>query len=433
MRVTRFELSRRVDAPVTRLLDRVRLRGWLTSNVTSMNDMVQRWRADTPGCEHRNHLNNAGAALMPRAVLDAMQNHLQLESTIGGYEAADASEGEIERVYDAIAELVGARARNMAIVGSATAGFTQAVSTIDFQPGETIVTTKCDYTSYQIQYLALAERRGVQVLHAEDLPEGGVDPESVRALVRQSRCRLVSVSWVPTNSGLVQDAAAVGAVCEELGVPYHLDACQAVGQIPIDISALRCDYLSVTARKFLRGPRGLGFLFVSDRALDRGDTPFFIDMRGARWTAPTEYEPMDSAHRFETWELPYAQVLGLGEAARYASAVGIPRARDMAFSLAARARRGLSAIPGVRALDRGRNPCAIVTVSIARLDAPSAVSALRERGINTSASLGWYGLYDFAEKGVDSAVRLSPHYYNTESEVDAAIEAIGQMAAGVHG
>ena len=392
-----------------------------------MNDMLRRWRADTPGSEHRNHLNNAGASLMPRAVSDAIHHYLQLESTMGGYEAADEQEAVFEGVYDDIAALVGARARNMAIVGSATAAFTQAIGTIDFEPGDAIVTTRCDYTSYQIQYLALAQRRGVRILHAQDLPEGGVDPQSVRELVRQSKCRLVSVSWVPTNSGLVQDAAGVGAVCEELGVPYHLDACQAVGQMPIDVSALRCDYLSATARKFLRGPRGLGFLYVSDRALDRGDTPIFIDMRGARWTGPTTYDPMDSAHRFETWELPYALVLGLGEAARYAMAVGLGTARDRATNLAARARRGLAGIPGVRVLDRGADPCAIVTASIEGREAPEIVAALRKRGINSSASLGWYGIYDFAEKGVTSALRFSPHYYNTEEEVDAGVAAVADI------
>lgn len=393
-----------------------------------MDGALRRWRADTPGCENRNHLNNAGASLVTQPVADAIRQHLTLESTIGGYEAADEQEPALERVYGDIAALVGARSRNMAVVGSATAAFTQAIATIDFEPGDAIVTTRCDYTSYQIQYLALAKRRGVRVLHAEDLPQGGVDPQSVRELVRQSKCRLVSVSWVPTNSGLVQDAAGVGAVCEELGVPYHLDACQAVGQMPIDVAALRCDYLSVTARKFLRGPRGLGFLYVSDRALDRGDTPVFIDMRAARWTAPAEYEPMDTAQRFETWELPYALVLGLGAAARYALEVGLETAHDRAFGLAARARRGLSAIRGVRVLDRGEDPCAIVTATIEGFEAPAVVAALRKRGINSSASLGWYGIYDFAAKGVTSALRLSPHYYNTEAEVDAGVDAVRELA-----
>ena len=398
-----------------------------------MNADVARWRAETPGCAHRNHLNNAGAALMPRPVLEAIQQHLELESTTGGYEAADAAEPAVERVYDHIAQLVNAGTRNMAITGSATAAFTQAIGTIDFEPGEAIVTTRCDYTSYQIQYLALAERRGVRVLHAEDLPEGGVDPQSVRELVRRFRCRLVSLSWVPTNSGLVQDAVSVGRVCEELGVPYHVDACQAVGQMPIDVEVLRCDYLSATARKFLRGPRGLGFLYVSDRALERGDTPLFVDMRAARWTAPAEYVAADTALRFESWEMPYAMLLGLGEAARYAIAVGVERASDRAFELAARARRGLEAIPGVRVLDRGQRPCAIVTTSIAGWEPEAVVSALRDRGINTSASLKWYGQLDFAEKRVEGAVRLSPHYYNTEAEVDSALGALAEIARAERG
>lgn len=365
---------------------------------------------------------------MPRPVLEAIRQHLELESMIGGYEAADAAEAAVERVYDDIAQIVKGGTRNMAITGSATSAFTQTIGTIDFEPGDAIVTTRCDYTSYQIQYLALAERRGVRVLHAEDLPEGGVDPQSVRELVRRFRCRLVSLSWVPTNSGLVQDAAGVGQVCEELGVPYHVDACQAVGQMPIDVDALRCDYLSATARKFLRGPRGLGFLFVSDRALDRGDIPLFVDMRAARWTAPTEYAAGETALRFESWEMPYAQVLGLGEAARYAIEVGAERARDRAYELAARARRGLEAIPGVRVLDRGSRPCAIVTASVEGLPPETVVSALRDRGINTSASLKWYGQFDFAEKGAEGAVRLSPHYYNTEAEVDSAVGAVAEIS-----
>jgi selenocysteine lyase/cysteine desulfurase len=217
-----------------------------------VDPLIAQWRADTPGCAHRNHLNNAGAGLMPSPVLEAMTTHLAREAELGGYEAADACATEIATVYDDIGALVGAATRNMAIVANATAGFIQSITSFDFAPGDVIVTTRCDYTSYQIQFLALTQRLGVEVHHAADLPEGGVDPASVRELARNRRCRLVHVSWVPTNSGLVQDVEAVGTVCEELGVPYLVDACQAVGQIPIDVARLKCDYLSVTARKFLR-------------------------------------------------------------------------------------------------------------------------------------------------------------------------------------
>src|SRR5687768_3349616 len=273
---------------------------------------LTRWRDETPGCVHRNHLNNAGAALMHEPVIRAVQEHLALEAQIGGYEAAEERLAKTNRVYEAIAALVNAAPRNIAITPSSTVAFVQAMSSIDFQPGDVILTSRCDYTSNQLHYLSLARRHGVRVVRAHDLPEGGVDPDSVKAIAHQMRPRLVAISWVPTNSGLVQDVGGIGQICEELGLCYLVDACQAAGQLPINVDRLRCDFLSATARKFLRGPRGIGFLYVSDRALARGDHPLYVDMRGATWTGPDALSLVDDARRFEEWEFPYALVLGLG-------------------------------------------------------------------------------------------------------------------------
>lgn len=390
-------------------------------------------RADTPGCAHRLHFNNAGAALMPTPVLHAMERHLRLEAEIGGYEAADARHDEIERSYADIARLLGTSARNVAVTANATAGFVQAVSSFDFAPGDSIITSRCDYTSNQIQYLALSRRLGVRIVHADDLPEGGIDPESVDRLIRAQRPRFVAVSWIPTNSGLVQDVAAVGEVCERHDVPFIVDACQAVGQIEIDVARLRCDYLSATARKFLRGPRGIGFMYASDRALARGDHPLFVDMRGARWTGPASYEPEPTARRYEDWEFPYALVLGQGEAVRYAQSVGITAARERSWALAARLRDRLGEIDGVRVLDRGATRCAIVTVEARGADARRIVTALSARRINTVASLREYGVLDFTEKRVDAAVRVSPHYYNTDGEVEEFVTAFGEAVETLRG
>jgi selenocysteine lyase/cysteine desulfurase len=393
------------------------------------HDLV-RWRDETPGCEHRNHLNNAGAALMPEPVIRAIQDHIALESYIGGYEAADERAEQIDAAYEAIASLVKAGRQNIAITSSSTVAFIQAMSSIDFQPGDVILTSRCDYTSNQLHYLSLVRRQGVRVVRAEDLPEGGVDPDSVRALARAMRPRLVAISWVPANSGLVQDVAGVGEVCENLGLRYLVDACQAAGQLPIDVARLRCDYLSATARKFLRGPRGIGFLYVSDRALSRGDHPLYVDMRGARWTAPDELALVPDARRFEDWEFPYALVVGLGAAVQYANRIGIDRAGARAAALASDLRERLATLPQARILDRGRTQCAIVTADIAGHDTEYLVRELRRRHINVSASLGWYGLIDMAEKKASSAVRLSPHYYNTSGEVEAAVEALAEIVRG---
>ena len=401
----------------------------MTSTLTAEPDLG-RWRDETPGCAHRNHLNNAGAALMPAAVLRAINDHLTLEAHIGGYEAAEERVSQTDSAYESIAGLVNANARNIAITSSSTVAFIQALSTIDFAAGDVILTSRCDYTSNQLHYLSLARRHGVRIIRAEDLPEGGVDPDSVRAIARQTRPRLVAISWVPTNSGLVQDVGGIGEICEDLALPYLVDACQAAGQLPIDVSRLRCDFLSATARKFLRGPRGIAFLYVSDRALARGDHPLYVDMRGATWTGPDALSLVDDARRFEDWEFPYALVLGLGAAVEYASSIGIPRGGGRALALATYLRDRLTTIDGARVLDRGRHRCAIVTVDIRGWNATHLVAELRRRHINSSASLGWYALIDMAEKHAESAVRLSPHYYNTLEEVDAAVEALREIVTG---
>src|ERR1700674_448232 len=394
-----------------------------------MDSLLQQWRDDTPGCTNQIHLNNASAGLMPLPVLDAIVGHLSREAKFGGYESADDAEAAVSEAYDNVSKLLGARPRNVAIVENSTVAFFQALSAFDFKPGDVIVTSRNDYISNQLAYLSLARRHGVQVRRAADLATGGADPESVQDLLREKRVRLLAVTWVPTNSGLMQPVEALGQIAEASGVPYLVDACQAIGQIPIDVSKLKCDFLSATARKFLRGPRGIGFLYVSDRALKRGDFPLYIDMRGADWVSADNFQPAPDARRFENWEFPYSLVLGLGEVARYALAVGIERGGGRAQELAAGLRSKLGGIDGIRVLDRGRDLAAIVTIEVAGWDARELAKLLRMRGINSSASLRAYAVIDMDEKRAATALRLSPHYYNSEEELERVVEELKVMAA----
>lgn len=395
-----------------------------------MDERLEAWRADTPGCHAAAHLNNAGAGLMPTPVVEAMIAHLRREALEGGYEAGDAAAEAVADAYAQIAALLATAPRHLALVENATVAFAQALSAFDLGAGDVIVTTRADYVSNQLAYLSLARRRGVEVRHAADLPEGGVDPQAVRELLRDPRCKLVGLTWVPHNSGLVQDAAAVGAVCEERGVPYLVDACQALGQLPIDVQALRCDYLAATARKFLRGPRGIGCLYVSERALQRGDHPLHVDMRGAQWVAAGAFELLPDARRFENWEFAYALVLGFGAAARYALSVGLEEARRRSWALAADARRRLAALPGARLLDRGAETCAIVSVAFEGWDdTRPLVRALRGRGVRTGPALRAFARLDMDDKGAAAALRVSPHYYNTPSELERLMEALSVTLA----
>jgi selenocysteine lyase/cysteine desulfurase len=389
-----------------------------------MDPLVKQWRDETPGCANQIHLNNAGAGLMPRGVLNAMVGHLNREANLGGYESADDAEAAAADAYANLARVLGAETRNIAIVENSTVAFFQALSAFDFQPGDVIVTTRNDYISNQLAYLSLARRHGVEVRRAADLPSGGADPQSIKELLCAPRVRLVAVTWVPTNSGLMQPVAAIGEIAEAAGVPYLVDGCQAVGQIPVDVAKLRCDFFSGTARKFLRGPRGTGFLYVAQRALERGDFPLYIDMRGADWVSADNFAPAPDARRFENWEFAYSLVLGLGEAARYALEVGVERGGRRARELAATLRGKLNGLNGIRVLDRGRELAALVTIEVPGWDATELSKLLRTRGINTSASLRAYAVIDMDEKRAASALRLSPHYYNTEEEIDRVVETL---------
>jgi selenocysteine lyase/cysteine desulfurase len=388
---------------------------------------IQRLRSDTPGCEERIHLNNAGSALMPNPVVRAIQDHIGLESRIGGYEAADARQQAVQAAYRSVAELIAAQPRNIAFTENATAAFSQALSSIPFERGDVILTTRNDYASNQIQLLSLQARLGVRILRAVDRSEGGVDVQAMTELIRRHRPRLVCVTHVPTNSGLVQDVRAIGALCRDAGVLYLVDACQSIGQLPIDVADLQCDFLSASARKYLRGPRGSGFLYVSDRVLNQGLEPLFIDMRGADWIAEDRYRAMPDARRFENWEFAWALVLGTGEAARYASAVGLGLIQRRVLALATRLRQGLASIEQVSVLDRGTELCGIVSAAIHGRDPAALVTALRHRRINTSAQIREYALIDYDQKRVAAALRMSPHYYNTEEEIDQTVRAIRQL------
>ncbi len=393
-----------------------------------MESRLQQWRSDTPAAEAgRIHLNNAGAALMPTPVVKAIEEHLRHEVAMGGYEAGDAAATDIEAAYQAVADLVGAQPRNIAVVENATVAIAQALSAFDLTSGDVILTTRSDYISNQLMYLSLARRCGVRVVRADDLAEGGVDPQSVREQIRSLRPKMVVLTWVPTNSGLVQPAAEVGGICAESDIPYIVDACQAVGQLPIDVGQLRCDFMGATARKFMRGPRGIGFLYVSEHALQSGRAPLYIDMQGARWREADEYELVEDARRFENWEFAYALVLGMGEAARYAQQVGMdvitPRVQELARTLRAK----LGAFDHVRVLVRGRELCAIVTAEIAGHDARDVVNRLREEAINVSATMREWAVLDMDAKGAQTAVRLSPHYYNTDTEINIAVNAIEEF------
>jgi len=364
---------------------------------------------------------------MPGPVVGAIRAHLDLEVSIGGYEAESEASTEIAAAYEDVAQLLGTSASNIAFSEHATAAFVSALSAVRFRADDVVLTTRTDYVSNQIQYLSLAERFGVEVVRAPDSPEGGVDLGAMKELIHRRRPRLVAVTHIPTNSGLVQDVAAIGAICRAKEILYLVDGCQSVGQMPVNVEAIGCDFFSATARKFLRGPRGAGFLYVSDRALEAGLEPLFPDLRGADWVAPDLYQPAPDAKRFETWEFFWGLVRATGVAARYATDLGLDAIRDRSWGLADRLRSLLAGTEGVRTLDRGAELCAIVTASVEGWRPQDLVRELRARGINTTGQGSVDAVIDYDAKGVAGSLRISPHYFNTDEELATLVAALEEL------
>ena len=388
---------------------------------------VSRARRETPGCEKVLHFNNAGAALMPRPVLDAMTEYLKLESEMGGYETAEYRHDAVERVYDSLGSLLGCGRDEVAVVENATRAWDMAFYSIPFSPGDRILTCRSEYGSNFIAFLQVARRTGARV---EVVPNDEYGRVSVRELEKMidGRVKLIAITHVPTNGGLVNPAPEIGRVARGAGTLYLLDACQSVGQMPIDVRDIGCDMLSATGRKFLRGPRGTGFLYVRHHLLDSLEPPF-LDIHAAKWTAKDRFEIRGDARRFENWETNYAGKIGLGVAVDYALQWGLEdiRVRVSRLSLALRAR--LEGIWNVKTHDLGMERCGIVTFTVEGHPPRDIRRRLAEQKMNVSVSPAEYTRLDMEERGLESVVRASVHYYNSEDEVERFCQAVERIAS----
>ena len=384
---------------------------------------LDRVRAATPGVDQVAHLNNAGAALAPRVVTETVVEHLWRESAIGGYEAAAEAAERTDAVYASIARLLGASAQEIAVVDSATRAWDMVVYGFPFRAGDRVLTARAEYASNAIALLQLARRHGIEIVLIDDDEHGQLDLDHLEAELERGAA-LVSLTHVPTNGGLVNPAAEVGARCRAHGAFFVLDACQSAGQLPLDVTELGCDALSATGRKYLRGPRGTGLLYVRGDRIGTIEPPM-LDLHSAEWTGPDRYEVRGDARRFETWECSHAARLGLGAAVDHALEVGVADGWQRLRDLAEQLRRELRAIERVTVHDKGLVRGGIVTFTVDGVSASAVQGALSRAGVNTSTTTPSHTLQD--GRGLPATVRASVHYYNTGDELDRLLDVVSAV------
>jgi selenocysteine lyase/cysteine desulfurase len=361
---------------------------------------------------------------MPNPVLNRMKSYLDEEAKVGGYKLYDSYEGEINDFYLETSKMLNCQPHNIAFAFNATDAFAQALYSIPFGDGDVIITSDDDYVSNHIQFNALYRRFGVQTIRVNNLEDGELDLIHLEKLIREHDPRLISITHVPTNTGKVQNVEAVGRLCASYDILYIVDACQSVGQMPVDVENIQCDFLSVTGRKFLRGPRGTGFLYVSDRVLKMGLTPLRLDGWSANWVGPDRFDFHESARRYEVYEQSYSCTLGLKEAISYANQIGLDEIYDYNQELLQRLRSNLASDGDILFLDHGNHLVNIFTFQKKGVSKADLEGALSKNEVYFSSAFRGAALIDFDKKGVDWAIRLSPHYFNTMEEMDRVSEII---------
>ncbi|HEU0172344.1 MAG TPA: aminotransferase class V-fold PLP-dependent enzyme [Acidimicrobiales bacterium] len=367
-------------------------------------------------------------------MLDAQTEWLHAEALTGGYELAADRAGDLDAAYAEVAALLGAAPGEIALVENATFAWHQAFWSLGLRPGDRVLTANAEYASGFVSMLQARARLGVQVEVVPDDEHGQVSVGALARMLDDDRAGpvgLVALTHVPTNGGLVNPAEEVGRLTRAAGVPYLLDACQSVGQMPVDVEAIGCDLLSATGRKFLRAPRGTGFLYARRSLLDRTDPaplePAFLDLLGAEWEAPDRYAVRADARRFESWERNAAAVAGLRAAVAYARSWGLAAIAERVTTVAARLRERLAALPDVTVHDRGERQCGIVSFAHDRVPADDLVRAARAAGVNVSVSDRSSTRLDADNRDLPPLVRASVHYVTIDDELDRLTEVVAGL------
>ena len=395
----------------------------LEPNFTSCD--ITELRANTPGLSSRIHLDNCGSSLPARAVIEAQQAHMALEMRVGGYVAQEQQSEKLSAVYHSLTHLLGGQASDYAFVGSAVDGWSKAFYSLQFKAGDNIVTAYNEYCANFVAFLQRAKRDGIEIRVASPDREGKLDPTHMESLIDKNT-KLISMAHVPSSSGQIAPAEQVGAIANAHDIFFLLDTCQSVGQIPVNFERIGCDMATGTGRKFLRGPRGTGFLYMNERVRAQID-PVVLTNQAAAWVDDDAYELRTDALIFEAWERSCVNQLGFGAAIDYLLELGVEKTTSRIAELSAYMRKGLASIKGVTPTCPKDAAAAIVTFNKEGWDAPDIKAAFEEMGIAVQVSRIFHERLDMGARGLEATVRTSPHYYNTREELDRFLNAVEDL------
>ena len=379
-------------------------------------------RKDTPGTQRLIHFNNAGASLPTRQVLESTQDFMHREAMTGGYRFMAEEAAAINDFYTQAAQLINASSDEIALTQNASSSLNLALYALPWEKGDVILTSEIEYGNNYLNYLQLKERKGVEIRIFPLDKNHHYDLSDFESYI-DDKVKLIAITHIPTNSGMIAPVEAIGKIAKKHNILYMVDACQAIGHLPFDVEKIGCDFATATSRKYLRGPRGLGFLYVRKSIIEQLN-PVFLEMLYADWQSNTDFKLHKSMKMFETWEKPYALMAGFTAAIRYANDLGMENIWQRTQEIANYLRQQLQTVKGVKIQDIGENLCGIVTFTMEKTTPELLQKQLQQFNINTSVSGRFSSVIDMDKRGLSNVLRASVHYYNTKEEVDKLIKVI---------
>lgn len=378
---------------------------------------IDKIREDTLHCDNFIHFNNAGAALPPKSVNEAIIAFLKEEEATGGYEMEARHAESIDQIYKEIAKLIRCQSDEIAITDNASTAFSKALYSIPFQEGDEIITSEIEYSSNFLNYLKLKRDKGINIITIPVGENGPIDIQKLEDSISK-KTKLVAVTHMPTSSGAIAPVGAIGEITKQHDILYMVDTCQSIGHYPTFVDELHCDFLTGTSRKYIRGPRGLGFLYAR-KSIYKDLDPFMLEAMGAEWQSTDSYELNYTSKMFEAFEKPYAFMMGLQEAVKYANNLGIENIWSRITDLSTYARSLFAQHKELSLQDgKGKELSGIITLTIKNKSSLEIQEELKRNKINISICKPFTSLTDMQNKGLDSSCRLSLHYYNTKEEVE---------------
>ena len=382
-------------------------------------------RLETPGCQSRIHFNNAGGSLIPKGVSIAVESYLNREQEIGSYEAAEEAKVLINSFYTKFSELLNCSESEIAFIENSTRAWEMAVHSISWKPGDQIITGENEYGSNYLGLLHLAKQRSLKILTIPNDESGTISLDQLEESVTD-KTRLIALTHVASQRGDIQPASKVGEIANKHNILYLLDACQSVGQINLNTKSLKCDFLCGSGRKYLRGPRGTGFLYTKSTVLKTLE-PVFLDLHSANWKSMGSYEFVRDAKMFECWERNMAAMIGLATAVEYLLKLDVKMVEQRIKQLSLNLREKLSGLTDIKILEKSNNCSGIVTFTKASISATDLKDGLQKKGINISAVKQRNARLDLGKESTGDINRASLHYYNSEQEISEFIKELTKL------